>query len=518
FQASRAASLLPQLLLRRRPAPAGAFALLARPASSASGGLPPLTTEIHPGIKRGAFSQLTDADLSAFEAIVGGDHVIKDADEVLSYNIDWLRICRGQGQLVLRPKTTEEVSAIVRHCNKRRLAVVPQGGNTGLVGGSVPLFDEIVISTSRMNSLLSIDPVSGVLVAEAGCVLEQLDREAASQGLMMPLDLGAKGSCQIGGNLATNAGGLRLLRYGSLRGTTLGLEAVLPTGQVLDCLTTLRKDNTGYDIKQLLIGSEGTLGIITKAAILCPARPKSVQLAFLGLDSFQAVLDTYRLARRSLGEILSAFEFIDSESMRAVKQNLGLSCPLGEHSFYVLAETSGSNETHDREKLDGFIESVMSMDGCATDGTVAQDAGQFAHLWSLRERIVESLLVDGYEYKYDVSLPLADIYRLVEHMRTRLDGRVIRTAGYGHLGDGNLHLNFTTPKFDAKVLELIEPHVFDWVRDRRGSVSAEHGLGLKKSQYIRHSKADFAVRVMAEVKRLLDPNGIMNPYKVLPDE
>uniref|UniRef100_A0A1I8F5H8 D-2-hydroxyglutarate dehydrogenase, mitochondrial n=1 Tax=Macrostomum lignano TaxID=282301 RepID=A0A1I8F5H8_9PLAT len=384
------------------------------------------------------------------------------------------------------------VSAIVRHCNKRRLAVVPQGGNTGLVGGSVPLFDEIVISTSRMNSLLSIDPVSGVLVAEAGCVLEQLDREAASQGLMMPLDLGAKGSCQIGGNLATNAGGLRLLRYGSLRGTTLGLEAVLPTGQVLDCLTTLRKDNTGYDIKQLLIGSEGTLGIITKAAILCPARPKSVQLAFLGLDSFQAVLDTYRLARRSLGEILSAFEFIDSESMRA---NLGLSCPLGEHSFYVLAETSGSNETHDREKLDGFIDDV--------DGWLRNRRHSSPGCWAIcspvvsaRERIVESLLVDGYEYKYDVSLPLADIYRLVEHMRTRLDGRRLRVGA------------------DRAARVRL-------VRDRRGSVSAEHGLGLKKSQYIRHrhSKADFAVRVMAEVKRLLlDPNGIMNPYKVLPDE
>merc|ERR550534_3472580 len=248
-----------------------------------------LTSERYPSVRRGPFSQLTDSDLSFFRGLLpDGERVLTDETALDGANVDWLRMVRGQSKLLLKPRTTGEVSQILSYCCSRGLAVVPQGGNTGLVGGSVPVFDEIVISTSLMNQVISLDRVSGVLVCQAGCVLEWLDNYVSEEGgMMMPLDLGAKGSCHIGGNVATNAGGIRLLRYGSLHGSVLGLEVVLSDGRVLDCLQALRKDNTGLDLKQLFIGSEGTLGIITAVAILCPTKPNAVTTAFLALESFE---------------------------------------------------------------------------------------------------------------------------------------------------------------------------------------------------------------------------------------
>lgn len=257
-----------------------------------------LTRVRYPDLKRGPYSNVTDTDISRFKEILpGAERVITDASELIGYNTDWLKTCRGSSQVLLQPKTTEEVSSILHHCHDNNLAVVPQGGNTGLVGGSVPVFDEVIISTQLMNDIISLDTLSGILICQAGCILGNLDSFVSDQGFTMPIDLGAKGSCHIGGNLATNAGGVRLLRYGSLHGSVLGLEAVLANGEVLDCLSSLRKDNTGYDLKQLFIGSEGTLGIITKAAILCPQKPKAVSVAFLGksqCDISQVVIYNFR--------------------------------------------------------------------------------------------------------------------------------------------------------------------------------------------------------------------------------
>src|SRR6201996_495710 len=235
------------------------------------------------------------------------DAATADAAELAGFNSDWMRKYTGKSSLVLRPRTPEQVSRILAHCNERKLAVVPQGGNTGLVGGSVPVFDEIVISAQRMNGIRSFDPVTGVLVAEAGLVLEVADAYLKERGYIFPLDLGAKGSCQIGGNVSTNAGGLRLLRYGSLHGTVLGVEAVLADGTLVDDLSKLRKNNTGYDLKQLFIGAEGTLGIITGISILCPQRSKAVNVAFLGLESYEKVQEAFKAAKGQLSEILSAF-------------------------------------------------------------------------------------------------------------------------------------------------------------------------------------------------------------------
>ncbi|XP_058521230.1 D-2-hydroxyglutarate dehydrogenase, mitochondrial isoform X2 [Ochotona princeps] len=370
-------------------------------------------TRLRYPVQRLPFSEVSAEDLAAFERIVPG-RVITDPLELEASNVDWLKMVRGCSQVLLRPRTTDEVSHILRHCYERNLAVTPQGGNTGMVGGSVPVFDEIILSTALMNQVLSFHSVSGILECQAGCILEELSQYVEARDFIMPLDLGAKGSCHIGGNVATNAGGLRFLRYGSLRGTVLGLEVVLADGTILNCLTSLRKDNTGYDLKQLFIGSEGTLGVITAVSILCPPRPKAVNVAFLGCPGFTEVLQTFTTCKAMVGEILSAFEFMDAKCMELVRQHLGLASPVQ--------------------------------------------------------------------------------------------------------GDGNLHLNVTAEAFSASLLGALEPYVYAWTAEQRGSVSAEHGLGFKKRDVLGYSKPSAAVQLMRQLKLLLDPRGILNPYKTLPSQ
>lgn len=473
----------------------------------------PLTSE-HYSVERGEFAEVTQLDIEEFQSILEG-RLLTDTSEVEPYNVDWLRIVRGQSKVVLRPKSTDEVSRILAHCNKRRLAIVPQGGNTGLVGGSVPVFDEIILSMSLMNRIITLNEVAGILVCQSGCILENLDDLLAEKGLMMPLDLGAKGSCHIGGNASTNAGGLRLLRYGSLHGSILGLEVVLADGTVLDCLSTMRKDNTGYDLKQLFIGAEGTLGVVTAVSILTPPRPKCVNVALMGCVDFSQVQNVYLTAKKYLGEILSAVEFFDEGSSQLVKRQLGLQNPLEASPFYVLIETSGSNEKHDQEKLDSCLEYLLSHK-IIEDGTVATDQTKIKLLWGLRENISEALVKDGVTYKYDISLPLEYLYDLVEIMQHRLKGVAKYAIGYGHVGDGNLHLNIVGETHSNELLNEIEPFVFEWTAQHKGSISAEHGLGFKKAKYIHYSKTPEAVQLMTKLKSLFDPKGILNPYKMLP--
>ncbi|XP_003384734.1 PREDICTED: D-2-hydroxyglutarate dehydrogenase, mitochondrial-like [Amphimedon queenslandica] len=476
--------------------------------------LPPLTAQ-HYDIKRGDYSKVNDVDIELFQSVLG-DRVLTDPALVEPYNVDWMRIMRGQSKVVLRPKTTQEISKIMRHCNGRKLAVVPQGGNTGLVGGSVPVFDEIIISTSLMNNVLSLDETAGVLVCQSGCVLKDLDNYLSERNLMMPLDLGAKGSCQIGGNVSTNAGGLRLLRYGSLHGNVLGLEAVLASGEVINSLSTVRKDNTGYDIKQLFIGSEGTLGIVTAVSILTPVRPKSVNVALVCCDTFEQVQSVFVTGRKLLGEILSAVEFFDSSCYQLVKKHLSLSLPLSSHhQFYVLIETAGSNHSHDEEKLSLCLEELMSSN-VIINGTIATDYTKMKNIWNCRELIAEAINKEGVTYKYDVSLPLKCMYELVDIMRERLKDKALCVLGYGHIGDGNLHFNAVGGSHSKELLDLIEPFIFEWTADRKGSISAEHGLGFKKANFINYSKTDETVSLMRRFKDLLDPKGILNPYKTLP--
>ncbi|KAI1268543.1 hypothetical protein F5Y18DRAFT_415254 [Xylariaceae sp. FL1019] len=491
------------------------------------------TTDTYPEIKRDPrFAQLTSEHVSYFRDLLGKDSAIIDgvtaevsAEDMEPYNGDWMRKYRGHCKLVLKPGSTEEVSKILKYCNDNMLAVVPQGGNTGLVGGSVPVFDEIVLNTSRMNQIRFFDEVSGVLVADAGVVLEVADQFLAEKGYLFPLDLGAKGSCHIGGNVATNAGGLRLLRYGSLHGSVLGIEAVLPDGTIVNDLSTLRKNNTGYDLKQLFIGGEGTIGMITAVSIHCPQRSKAVNVAFLGAESFEKIQLAFREAKAQLSEILSAFELMDSFSQNLVHTVRENKRPLDdEHQFYCLIETSGSNAEHDAAKLEQFLEDVMSKEIIA-DGVLAQDETQTKALWSQRESIPECLGHWGGVYKYDLSIPLKDLYRLVDETRVKIEEAglkgetdefpVVEVVGYGHMGDSNLHLNVAVRRYDKRVEEVLEPFVYEWVGKVNGSISAEHGLGLAKKKYIGYSRNETMVDLMKQIKKLYDPKGIMNPYKYI---
>ncbi|KAF0908906.1 hypothetical protein E2562_030205 [Oryza meyeriana var. granulata] len=448
-----------------------------------------------------AYSVLNPDDVSYFKSILGESGVVQDEDRVAVANVDWMGKYKGASQLLLLPKSTTEVSKILSYCNSRRLAVVPQGGNTGLVGGSVPVYDE----------------VNGILTCEAGCVLENLSSFVENKGFIMPLDLGAKGSCHIGGNISTNAGGLRFIRYGSLHGSVLGLEVVLANGTVLDMLTTLRKDNTGYDLKHLFIGSEGSLGVVTKVAILTPAKLPSTNVAFLSCNDYISCQKLLLAAKRSLGEILSAFEFMDRHCIDLAMKHLeGVHNPLpvSPYKFYVLIETTGSDESNDKAKLEAFLLRSME-DGLVADGVIAQDISQASNFWRIREGISEASVKVGAVYKYDLSIPVEKLYDIVEEMRGRV-GDMGEVLGYGHLGDGNLHLNILSTKYSDKILAQIEPFVYEWTSKQRGSISAEHGLGLMKAEKIHYSKSSEAVQLMASIKKLLDPNSILNPYKVLP--
>ncbi|GAM36338.1 D-lactate dehydrogenase [Talaromyces pinophilus] len=486
-----------------------------------------LTAASYPQLKRNPnFAEVTKEHVQYFKELLGTDSALIDGvnadatDDLASFNSDWMRKYGGQTRLVLKPQTTEEVSKILKYCNENKLAVVPQGGNTGLVGGSVPVFDEIVINTARMNKIRSFDEESGVLVADAGVILEVADAHVGEKGYLFPLDLGAKGSCHIGGNVATNAGGLRLLRYGSLHGNVLGLEAVLPDGTIIDSLSKLRKNNTGYDFKQLFIGAEGTIGIITGVSILCPPRAKAVNVAYFGLESYEQVRKAFREAKGQLSEILSAFELMDGRSQALVQESTGNKPPLeGEYPFYCLIETSGSNAEHDTAKLETFLEHVLG-EGIVADGVLAQDETQIQSLWRWREGITESLSHLGGTYKYDVSIPLPELYQLVEDTKIRLTEKglvgdddsfpVRAVVGYGHMGDSNLHLNVSVRQYTKEVEQAIEPWVYEWIAKRNGSISAEHGLGVAKKEFIGYSQNDTNIKLMKQLKDLYDPVSAAN--------
>lgn len=511
--------------------PARTFSVAA--ASNAPAKEVALTSSAYPNVKRNPeFAEVTADDVRFFQDRLGAESAVIDgvtseaADDIQPFNGDWMRKYRGQTKLVLKPQNKEELSQVLQYCNGRKLAVVPQGGNTGLVGGSVPVFDEIVINTSRMNQIRSFDAASGVLVADAGVILEIADQHLAEHDHLFPLDLGAKGSCHIGGNVATNAGGLRLLRYGSLHGNVLGLEAVLADGTIVDSLSTLRKNNTGYDLKQLFIGSEGTIGIITGVAIQCPPRPRATNVAYFGLESYEQVQRAFKTAKSQLTEILSAFELMDGRSQQLVHQSTANKYPLeGEYPFYCLIETSGSNAEHDMAKLEAFLEHIMG-EGIVADGVLAQDETQFQSLWRWREGITESLSHLGGTYKYDVSIPLPELYQLVDDCRDRLtslglvseddESKPVRAVvGYGHMGDSNLHLNVSVREYTKEVEKAIEPWVYEWIQQRSGSISAEHGLGLAKKEFIGYSQNDTMVKLMKQLKDLYDPVSLL-PSGVYP--
>jgi len=489
---------------------------------------------------RGMYHAVTVEDVNALGALLSTPtslitciegHNLKtqtvSRSELLSYNTDWMGKYQGKSKVVIKPKSTEEVSAIVRYCADKNIAIVPQGGNTGLVGGGVPVFDEIILNLGNMNKIRNFDPVSGIVTCDAGIVLQVLDNYLAESGYTVPLDLGAKGSCQIGGNVATNAGGLRVIRYGPLRGTVLGIEAVLADGRILNCLKTLRKDNTGLDLKQLFIGSEGSLGIITGVSILASPRLAAKNVAVFALNSYQAIEKAFVKTRQHLGEILSAFEFFDQACHRIQQAHATNPKRIfetgGDSPFFALVETTGSNKDHDDEKLATLLEDLLESK-TIIDGVLAQDATQLTSIWELRELITEAAGKTGKVFKYDLSLPTSVMYEVVDATRSHLkslglykgegrDGVVKSVIGFGHFGDGNIHLNVIADSYAPEVQSALEPYVYRWVSKRHGSISAEHGLGLQKVGYILLAQDISNVGIMRRIKHILDPGNILNPYK-----
>ncbi|TFK94315.1 FAD-binding domain-containing protein [Polyporus arcularius HHB13444] len=480
-------------------------------------------------------NSVTEEDLAHFAKILPSSSILSTlspsatpSSELEPFNNDWMDKYHGKSTTVLKPRTTQEVSEIVRWCNQRKIGIVPQGGNTGLVGGGVPIQDELILSLANMAKVRSFDDVSGILVADAGCILQSLTDYLAPHHHIVPLDLGAKGSCQIGGNVSTNAGGLRLLRYGSLHGSVLGLEVVLPDGTVLDQLTSLRKDNTGYDLKQLFIGAEGTLGIVTGVSILAAPAPQASNNVMLALPKFENVQPLYKEVKRQLSEVLSAFEFIDRTVYDlAVKHGQGRALnpqDIEGAECFVLVETSGGNREHDEQKLNSLLESLMlAEEPLINTGVLASSPAQFSALWAIREGLTEAVSKEGKAYKYDISVPLNKFQEVVdktrEHLRSKdllHENAVKYVVGYGHVGDGNLHLNVVAAAYTPEIEAALEPFVYELVASYRGSISAEHGIGVMKTHALQYSKSPTSIEWMKKIKALFDPNGIMNPGKVLP--
>ena len=449
--------------------------------------------------------------------IVGGSHVLTEASDTAPYCKDWRKQYAGPAECVVLPGSTAEVAAVVRACADAGVAIVPQGGNTGLCGGSVPTGArrEIVLATGRMNRIRELDALNDTITVEAGCVLERIQRAALEAGRFFPLSLGAEGSCQIGGNLSTNAGGVNVLRYGNARAQVLGLEAVLPDGRVWDGLRALRKDNTGYDLKQLFLGAEGTLGVITAAVLRLYPRLAARATAWIGLASPRRAVELLGLLRGQLGDRVSAFELASRHCLEAGLAYSGeIADPLpAPHPWYVLAECSDSGP---QAELDGRVERALALcqeRGALEDAALAHSEAQAAALWRIREVIP---LAQFTNVKHDVSVPASRIPDFIERAGAALAAAFARAEpfAFGHIGDGNVHYNVGP---EALVAERAQVNriVYDVVDALGGSISAEHGLGqLKREEILRH-KNPLEIELMRALKRALDPAGLMNPGKVL---
>ncbi len=464
--------------------------------------------------------------LAALHDAVGSANLLTDGD-LDAWQVDWRRRWRGKALAVVRPASTAEVAAVVRACAAHRTPIVPQGGNTGMVGGSVPdaTGSQVVLSLARLNRMRSLDTDNLTLTAEAGCVLQSLQEAAAAQGLRLPLSLAAEGSCTIGGNLATNAGGTEVLRFGNARQLCLGLEVVTAQGEVWDGLTALRKDNTGYDLRDLFIGSEGTLGVITAATLALAPQPAATLTALAtcgGLDDAVALL---RLARARLASGLTGFEVMGRYALSLVETHFPAQPrPLPPAPWAVLLEfDDAEGEAPARARLETLLGQAIER-GIVGDAVVAESLAQARALWELRESIPLAQAQEGLNIKHDIALPVSRIPAFCAATDAALQAAVpgARLVNFGHLGDGNLHYNLQAPVgvdatgFVAEHEHTINRIVFDAVAAHGGSFSAEHGIGALKVHEMAARKPPVALALMQRIKLALDPLGIMNPGKVLP--
>lgn len=474
---------------------------------------------------------LIPSTAAELRSIVGANGYLDDPAGLEAYLTEWRGLFRGVTPFVLLPSTVAQVSAILRVCSRDGIGVVPQGGNTGLVGGGIPHSTperpQVLVSARRLNAIRNLDPDNFSITAESGCVLAAVQAAAAGVGRLFPLSLGAEGSCQLGGNIATNAGGTAVLRFGSMRDLVLGLEVVLADGRVLDVLRSLRKDNTGYDLKQLFIGAEGTLGFITAATCKLFPLPRRIVTAWVAVPSPGAALRIHAAARDQLGDDLTAFEFANRLTLDLVIRNIpGSRSPVEQASpWHVLMEIS---TPRDDAALEGQVEAFLARmheSGLVSDGVVASSGAQREALWRLRHSMSEAQKKEGASIKHDISVPVALMERFLEDASAAASRLVpgVRVVAFGHLGDGNAHFNLTQPvggdgeAFLARWGE-ISREVHEIAVALGGSFSAEHGIGTLKVAELAHWRGGVSLEVMRAVKKALDPLGIMNPGKVIPGD
>ena len=468
--------------------------------------------------------------LSRLRAICGEPHVLSHQDpgaDLTAWEQDWRKRSRGRALAVARPGNTAEVAAVVKACAEAGTSIVPQGGNTGLVVGSVPdgSGTQVVLSLSRMNTVRALDRDNLTLTAEAGCVLQHLQETAAQAGLLLPLSLAAEGSCTIGGNLGTNAGGTQVLRYGNARDLCLGLEVVTAQGEVWHGLSGLRKDNTGYDLRHLMIGSEGTLGIITAATLKLYPLPAATLTAWAAVPSMQAAVELLGLAHARLGPGLTGFEVMGQFALGLVDKHFpALRVPLYRDAPWcvLLENADGESEQHARQQFEALLEGAMEA-GCASNAIVAENIAQARALWHIRESIPLAQAQEGLNIKHDISIPVSRIPAFVEQTDALLRREIagVRLVNFGHLGDGNLHYNVQAPAgadgqaFVQALEERVNTLVYDQVHLFGGSISAEHGVGELKAGKLPRYKDPTALAMMRAIKQALDPQNILNPRKVL---
>ncbi|MFB9264849.1 FAD-binding oxidoreductase [Bradyrhizobium erythrophlei] len=460
--------------------------------------------------------------IAKFRAVVGEKYAVTDAADLAPYLTEERNLFQGRSPLVLRPGSTAEVAAICKLATEHRIALVPQGGNTGLVGGQTPHNGEVVVSMRRMDKIRDIDVESNTMTCEAGVVLQVAQQKAGDVDRLFPLSLGAEGSCTIGGNLSTNAGGTAALAYGVAREMALGLEVVLADGRVLNALSKLKKDNTGYDLRNLFIGAEGTLGIITAATLKLFPKPRAVETAYVGLQSPAAALKLLSISRNLAAGALTSFELLADIAVDfSLRHGIDIRDPLtSKHPWYVLMELSSSREDA-RDTLEAILTQGME-DGIVDDAVIAANLSQRQAFWKLRDEMSAAQKPEGGSIKHDISVPVAAVPAFIAEANAAVVKLIpgSRPVPFGHLGDGNIHYNVSQPVGGNAADFLARWHevnavVFEIVLRMGGSISAEHGIGVLKRDELPDVKDKVAIELMRQIKAMLDPLGIMNPGKVL---
>ena len=462
----------------------------------------------------------------SLRSIAGTMNVLVDGD-LSAYELDWRKRSRGKALAVVRPASTSEVAAVVKACAAAGVSIVTQGGNTGLVGGSIPdeSGQQVVLSLQRMNTVRSMDAANLTMTVDAGCILQNLQDTAEKAGFLFPLSLAAEGSCTIGGNLATNAGGTQVVRYGNARDLCLGLEVVTAQGEIWHGLSGLRKDNTGYDLRDLFVGSEGTLGIITAATLKLYPMPAARLTAWAAVPSMEHAVTLLGLAHKHLGAGLTGFEVMGQFALSLVAKHYPQQrVPLWQDAPYcVLLENSDhESERHARTQFESLLETAFD-NGCVQDAVVAENLSQASQLWHVRESIPLAQAEEGLNIKHDVSIAVSRIPEFVATTDALLQAAIpgVRLVNFGHLGDGNLHYNVQAPadgdsKAFLRELEAdVNTIVYDSVARFEGSISAEHGVGSLKLDKLEHHKSPVALGMMRAIKQALDPHGLMNPGRVV---